>query len=279
MYLYKVIMKNILEFLAKNPVFSRDEFIAFLDKRGTTVVNTQNAVLQYHIKQGHVVRIKQGLFATVLFGEKAVNYPVDPYLISGKATSDAVLSYHTALEYHGLAYTVFNNFTFCSNTRSRTFLFQGHLFEATSFPSILKKNKNEMFSTELLKRQGLDIRVTSLERTFVDVLDQPNRSGGWGEVCRSIDSITVMDLDIVVKYALLLEKATTIVKVGYFLEKMRKALGTTEYHLRLLERHLPKQPNYLNRHQLQGGTLIKRWNLIVPEKIINQQWEEPIYED
>lgn len=272
-------MKNTLDFLAKHPVFTREEFVNFLNVRGTTSVNSQTAILQYHIKQDHIVRVKQGLFASIPRGEEAESYPIDPYLIAGKAAADSVLSYHTALEYHGLAYTVFNNFVFCSDTRLRAFLFQGHLFESALFPEALKKAKHEMFATEVIKRQGLEIKVTTLERTFVDVLDQPHRSGGWEEVCRSVESIAVMDLDLVVKYALLLEKATTSAKVGYFLETMRETLGTTDHHLQLLEQHLPKQPHYLNRSQRQGGKLLKRWNLIVPENIINRKWEEPTYDN
>ena len=31
---------------------------------------------------------------------------VDPYLVAAKMTEDAVLAYHTALEFHGRAYSV-----------------------------------------------------------------------------------------------------------------------------------------------------------------------------
>ncbi|MCK4608713.1 MAG: hypothetical protein KAT71_04455 [Gammaproteobacteria bacterium] len=139
------------------------------------------------------------------------------------------------------------------------------------FPRVLQKTKNELFATETVTR--LAIKVTSLERTFVDVLDQQNRSGGWEEIYRSIEEITVMNLELVVEYALLLENATTTAKVGYFLEKMRGNLGTTEKQLQMLEKQRPKEPHYLNRSQRKGGIFIKRWNLIVSEEIVEQQWE------
>lgn len=63
---------------------------------------------------------------------------------------------------------------------------------------------------------GVDLRVTSLERTLVDVLDRPDLSGSWEEIWRSLESIEFFDLDQVITYALLLGNATTAAKVGFF---------------------------------------------------------------
>ena len=42
-----------------------------------------------------------------------------------------------------------------------------------------------------------------------------------------------------------------------------------------LEKNIPKHKHYLERSKQTPGKLIKRWNLIVPEKVLSQQWEEP----
>lgn len=34
------------------------------------------------------------------------SYPVDPFLVAAKQTTDSVWSHHTALEFHGKAYPV-----------------------------------------------------------------------------------------------------------------------------------------------------------------------------
>ena len=116
-------MKNILEFIAQHPVFTRKELVDFMINHGTTNHKSQTALLQYHLKQRHIIRIKQGLFATLPSGANIDTYPIDPYLIAGKSAPDAVLSHHTALEYYGLAYTVFNDFTFYTNMRLQIFSF------------------------------------------------------------------------------------------------------------------------------------------------------------
>lgn len=268
-------MKNIIEFITQTPVFTRKEFVEFLEQQGTTNPTTQTALLQYHLKQKHIVRIKQGLFASIPRGTNPSHYLVDPYLIAGKLAPDAVLAYHTALAYHGLGITVFNNFTFCTNIHMKPLIFQGSGFKAVTFPSMLRRKNQELFATEGVKHQGLTIKLTSLERTFVDVLDQPNRSGGWEEIYRSIDTIAILNLQRVIEYTLLLGKATTVSKVGYFLEKMQDTLGVQQDQLKMLEKHIPKQPHYLDRSTRKGGKFFQRWNLIVPNKIVSQKWEDP----
>jgi len=274
----QVTMKTVLDFFAQAPVFTRKEFTTFLEKQSKVNPATQAALLQYHLKQQHIIRIKRGLFASIPRGSDAKGYPVDPYLIAGKLAKDAVLAYHTALEYHGLAYTVFNKFTFCSNLQVRSVYFQNNAFEAVPFPSALKKSKQELFAVDKVKRHEIEIKVTSLERTFVDIIDQPNRCGGWEEICRSLDVIAILNLSRVIQYTLMLEKATTVAKVGYFLEKMQDKIGVNNKQLTILEKQIPKKPHYLDRADRRDGKFFKRWNLIVPKNIVNQQWEEPGYD-
>ena len=66
------------------------------------------------------------------------------------------------------------------------------------------------------ERAGVDVRVTSLERTLVDLLDRPDLGGGWEEIWRSLESVEFYDLDRIVEYVTLLENSTTTAKVGFF---------------------------------------------------------------
>lgn len=82
----------------------------------------------------------------------------------------------------------------------------------------------EHFAVKTLERAGLPVRVTSLERTLVDALDQPDLGGGWEEIWRSLETIEFFDLDGVVQYTLLLDNATTAAKVGFFLGQHKETL-------------------------------------------------------
>ena len=123
------------------------------------------------------------------------------------------------------------------------------------------------------ERQGLKLRVTTLERTLVDVLDRPDLAGGWEEVWRSLEMVEYFDLDEVVACVRLLRNATTAARVGFYLEQHAQALQVDEAHLRSLRRLRPAQPRYMDRSR--GGKWVAAWNLVVPRAVFDRSWEEP----
>ena len=88
-------------FLERHAVFTVDELDCHLTSRGSSNTNTRNSLLAYHRRQGRIVRVRRGLYATVPRGMDPASMTVDPYLVAAKITEDAVLAYHTALEFHG----------------------------------------------------------------------------------------------------------------------------------------------------------------------------------
>jgi predicted transcriptional regulator of viral defense system len=191
---------------------------------------------------------------------------------------DAVLAYHTALEFHGKAYSVFERFTYLSETAVRPLTFRGQQYRRCPFPKTLSRKKEESLGVVKADRLGVDVRVTSLERTLVDVLDRVNLSGGWEEVWKSLETVEFFDIDQVVKYAILLENATNIAKVGFFLEQHKEALMVNDSHFQKLRKHRPIRPHYMEPRQRshvgQKNQLIKEWNLIVPSEVVEKKWEE-----
>jgi predicted transcriptional regulator of viral defense system len=124
------------------------------------------------------------------------------------------------------------------------------------------------------KRSGSELRVTSLERTLVDVLDRPDLTGSWEEIWRSLESVEFFDIEQIVEYVLLLENATTAAKVGFFLGQHKEPLMVDDVHLQPLRKLRPRQPHYLMRGKRKGGRWVKEWNLMVPDEILNQSWAE-----
>ncbi|MEJ2725970.1 MAG: type IV toxin-antitoxin system AbiEi family antitoxin [Deltaproteobacteria bacterium] len=117
------------------------------------------------------------------------------------------------------------------------------------------------------------VRVTTLERTMVDVLDQPDKCGGWEEIWRSLEMVEFFDLDVVIAYASALGSSLTAARVGFFLEQHGEALMVEERHLDKLQAHAPRQPRYLDSTR-KSGKLVSRWNLVVPDYVLNRRWEE-----
>jgi predicted transcriptional regulator of viral defense system len=131
--------------------------------------------------------------------------------------------------------------------------------------------RKEQFGIETVDRLGQDIRVASLERSLVDVLDRPDLGGGWEEIWRSAESVEYYDFRQVVDYALLLRNATTAAKVGFFLGQHQEQLMVEDSHLDRMREAQSRQPHYMDRSAV--GRLVSDWNPIVPEQVLNRAWE------
>ena len=261
-------------FFRQHPVFTGEELAEHLSFAGRAGARTQESLLAYHTKRGRLVRVRRWLFAVIPPGADPNSYPVDPYLIASKLTPDAVLSHHTALEFHGRAYSVWQHLTYLASRPLELLTFRSHIFRGGRFPEALLRCGMEHVGVVTGERAGMSLRVTSLERTLVDVLDRPDYSGGWEEVWRSLESVEFFDLEKVVEYALLLGNATTASKVGFFLEQHLETLMVEERHLKELRRRRPRQPHYLDRNKRGSGSLVAEWNLVVPVEVIERSWAE-----
>jgi len=261
-------------FLSQHDVFTVEELDLFLSKEGSGNPKTRKALLTYYRKQGRVLPVRRGLYAVVPFGSSPDSSPVDLYLLASKMTNDAVLGYHTALEFHGKAYSVYNRFYYLSTQRSVPVKFRSYEIRRVSVPQPLIAKGKEMFGVSRYKRPGGQLRVSNLERTLVDVLDRPQLSGSWEEIWRSLASIEFLDIEQVIDYVLILANATTAAKVGFFLEQHREDLMVDESHLKPLRTLRPHQPHYLSRSRRKHGRLMKKWNLMVPDEILKQSWGE-----
>ncbi len=263
-------------FLSQHDVFTVEELDLFLSKEGTGNPNTRKALLTYYRKQGRILPVRRGLYAVVPFGSSPDTSPVDLYLLASKITKDAVLGYHTALEFHGKAYSVYNRIHYLSIQRSLPVKFRSYEIRRVSVPQPLIAKGKEMFGVSRHKRSGGELRVSNLERTLVDVLDRPELAGSWEEIWRSLESVEFFDIEQIVEYVLLLENATIAAKVGFFLEQHKEPLMVDDVHLQPLRKLRPRQPHYLMRGKRKGGRWVKEWNLMVPDEILNLSWAEVI---
>ena len=117
------------------------------------------------------------------------------------------------------------------------------------------------------------MRTTTLERTLVDILDEPAKGGGWEEIWRSLEMVEFFDLDAVILHVRTLGSAISAARVGFFLKQHRDSLMVEDKHLEALRALAPRQPRYLDSSR-KPGKLIRPWNLVVPEYVLDRRWEE-----
>ena len=261
------------EFFQSHPVFRHEEFLEAHSGSGTRSTLTSQAALRQHVAAGNLIHVRRGVYAVVPRGMAGDTASVDPYLLATKLTDDAVVAFHAALQFHGKAYSVWRRFHYLTRHRARTFSFRDSEFVPVLAP--VKRRSSPDLGGEVVQRSyaGGTVRVTTLERALVDLLDQPSKGGGWEEVWRSLEMVEFFDLDAVTKYALGIGSALTAARVGFFLEQHRNALMVEDHYLDALRQRAPSQAAYLDPAR-PPGRLVAGWNLIVPKEVLTRSWEE-----
>jgi predicted transcriptional regulator of viral defense system len=262
------------EYFSAHSVFRFEDF-ASAHRDGTArAPATTLAAVKQHVRAGNLLRIRRGLYAVVLRGLTPETSVVDPYVLASHLAPDAVVGYHAALQFHGKAHSISRRYTFLTRTRVKPFTFRGSEFVPVRVPPPLESLPTWGGGILAKVRDGASVRVTTLERTLVDVLDAPRHGGGWEEIWRSLESVEFFDLDAVTEYVLALDSAVAVAKVGFYLEQHREQLMVEDRHLDRLRAHAPANPMYLERGKREPGKLLAGWNLVVPERVINRTWAD-----
>lgn len=249
-------------------MFTHDEYAR---SRGGGSPRTVDSLLRKHVQSGRIARVRRGLYVSVPPGASAET--VDPYLVATKASEDAAVSHHAALQFHGRTYSMWSQVTFLTRGHGRRFDF-GPMEYVPVRPAAAVADRSDMGGgIETVPSGGGQVRVCTCERAMVDVLHTPALGGGWEEIWRSLQMVEFFDLDATIAYALRLDSATTVARVGLFLEQHRERLFVEDAHLERLSRHAPKDPRYLDPSR-EPGRLVHPWNLIVPERVLERRWGE-----
>ncbi|MDF1797380.1 MAG: hypothetical protein P1U63_12670 [Coxiellaceae bacterium] len=265
-------------FFKEHHLFHHEELVAHLKSSGSYNENTLKAALQYHFSKKHLARIRRGYYLVTNNYLTGIHVENDQQLIASHFAIDAVISYHTAMEYHALAYSVHPTVYFNSSERIGVYKSVYGDFQQIAHPKALMPN--DIFSeTKIHDRLGMDMRVTSIERTLVDALHRPELCGGWEEIWRSFESIRYLDVERLIQYALRLGNGTTIAKLGFFLEQHKEQFLVKESQLDVLMTYRPKSRHYMQKNASEEVKNLKRWNLIVPLSVYNKIWEEPYNDD
>jgi predicted transcriptional regulator of viral defense system len=215
------------------------------------------------VQNGKLQRIRKELYLVLAPLEEPETYVPDKLLIAAKIKKHYYLSHHTALEYYGCAYSLYNATYISVKPENRFDPFQ---YKQFTFKPIFTNNTTTAVETKY--HQNTILRVSSRERTFIDCLDKIQYAGGWEECIKSLESLNNINTD---KLLTLLtntyKKDITIRRVGYTLEYLR---GHSQFYEHISDTTLNKivklikgSPQYLTRGQ--KGAINKKWKLYIPD--------------
>lgn len=252
-------------FLNDKPVFTNSELDQFLGAQLERAYWSRASFLAQLKREGRVVRIRRGLYAAVE-GEEEEGTGVDHFSVAARLTPDAVITHSTVLEFMGLIESKDGEVIYSAKRPHNAIAFWGRLYRGVKFPKSLDRSGKHSLLVNAISRSSLTIRVASLERTLVDLIDRPDLAGGWAETVKLLSLIENPNLDDVVEYTKALGNSTTAAKVGYYLTgrlARLDRLGSAKNHLIALSKLKPNQPHYLDRSRRRDGRLVADWNLIV----------------
>jgi len=261
------------DFFATHPVFTHEEYLSARGVSGDRSPRTVDNLLLRHTAAGKTLHVRRGLYAAVPAGVASDKFQVDPFLLATKLAPDAAVAYHAALQFRGKAYSIWHRFAVLTRSRIRPLSFQGNEYVGVRPPRALDGLPDLDGGLVDEPHAGGTVRVTTFERTLVDVLDAPELGGGWEEIWRSLEMVEYFDLAAVVDHTLRRGSMVTTARIGFFLEQHREELFVEERHLEALREHAPRQPIYLDRAR-KPGRLVKSWNLVVPERVLDRAWAE-----
>ena len=257
-------------FLASHPLFTREEFAESLRARGRAEATVASHLARWR-RQGRISAVKRGVFVRTGDAERGQGAAPDYVALASRMAADAAVAYHTALEVHGFAQSLFEQLTFITWTRTKATLYEGRRFVPVRPRAPLRDVDRGEGWLEKADRAGTEIRVTSIERTLVDVLDRLDLAGGVHEVWRSLLSVPAFDPVPLEEYLSVLGSKTLTAKVGFFLEARARDLVVPADLLTRLETRTPRAPVFMDRGL--GGRLVPRWSLIVPVDLVSQENE------
>jgi predicted transcriptional regulator of viral defense system len=244
-------------FFERFQVFTFEGFREAHATTGTDVATT-SSLLAYHLAQKHVTRLRRGLFVTA-------GGSCDPWVLATLLTPDGVIAYDGALAFHELARFDLS-VSLLSRSRLRPWLFDDIGFRAIQPPRSLKKSRALTSLVEHHVSGGHQVRVTSVERTLVDVLDRLDLIEDAWTVVTAFRAARRLDVAALVDHALALDHAITAARLGSVLEGL--ALGSRA-QLKALEDASPASPAYFDATTRQEQNAFgPRWNLVVPVWLI-----------
>ncbi|MDZ7844742.1 MAG: type IV toxin-antitoxin system AbiEi family antitoxin [Anaerolineales bacterium] len=251
-------------FFDTHSVFSLEEAVQYLAPSG----EKSNAIerLKYHLAAGRLKSLGRELYAVVPPGATADSVNPDPFLVAAAARPNGVFAYHSALDLLGAAHSSWNAHTLFVDSRRRPIALKGASIKFLVHPKPFLENNGRDMGTRKLERRARWLRTTGPERTLVECFRNPHYAGGLEELVVSASGFPVLDLDLLFEILEIYSFRKLFAAVGWFLENNQKTFHVSEQYLRDLETRCPQSPQYIIRDQ-HGGTLFRRWNLILPDEL------------
>lgn len=217
--------------------------------------STAKSILGKYSHAGYVVSIKKNLYAAVDL--RTGGPSVSVWRVASAITPTSYVSYTSSMSYHGLSNQVSNEIHVSSETQFKTFDFDG-----TTYHFVASR-----YLDGVVTEYG--VRVTDRERTLVDCIDSFDRIGGLEELMSSIEMMSYLSEEKMIKYLELYGKAVLWQKTGFILERYKGALKLSDAFIEACRSRKANSRRYLTELVPKAQqSFVKAWGLMAPRDMM-----------
>ncbi len=255
------------QFFSATPVFRREEYARALNKsvRDPNVT----AMLTYHRRAGNVQRVARGVYASVPAHVSASTWVVDQLLAASRLRREAVVAYHSALELHGFAYSTFSEVQLMAPGEPGRLKARG--FTCRFLP--VRAGLNRATDVMSVDRLGLQVAVTTPERTIADLFDRYDLAGDVEELLQSLNLVSRVKTDRLYDCVRSLDNASAAASVGWWLEMHRDRLKVSASDLVKFRGLAPTHAQYVLGAKPGSAKLAPNWNIMAPVELLTPRFE------
>lgn len=204
-------------------------------------------------EKGYFQKIKKGVYAVVppnLVGE---DFNPDKFLVAGKVKDNYYISQHSALELHGVAQSTYNRVWITTKNPAKHFD-----YKSISYRFVTTKY---YFGATEVSRQGIKIKVSDREKTFLDCIRMIKYAGGLEELMKSLNNFPALDWKKLLDYLEKFGENKLYQKTGFILDRLD--LRVPEELREKLSREVGERTYYLDENR--ESRHVREWNLMVPK--------------
>lgn len=238
------------EYIARHHAFTTEALLAAADSRDAARQQLKEAVVT-----GSVERVRRGLY--VSNAGRFEGDGVDPYEVVTALDPDAILSYHSALEAHGVAHNVGFECRFRTEAARSPFSFRGIRF--------IPHPRGDVILTQRVRGRAFgSILVTTREQTLFDCLKHPEWAGGVEEVVRSLSALPYLDANQAASLAIA-DSASMAARVGWLLEAKSEGWRIPADVIDRLRQASAGTVSKFDKRATATRGWSSRWNMRLPE--------------
>lgn len=225
-------------------------------ERLTGNVSTAKGVLQGYKAKGYIKSLRHNLYAAIDLASK--NILPNRYEIGSNITDTSYVSYHSAMEFHGYA-----NQTFFEMYISSVGKFKPFSDSSVTYNYCSSKIAEGVFTPTTAPL----VKVTDVERTVIDCIDDIEKCGGLEELVECLSAIPYLDELKLLQYLNEYNKIYLYQKAGFVLEYFKEALKLSKSFLDICESKINNSKRYLLKDEPEQ-IYFSKWKLIAPENIL-----------